>query len=99
MGNSILIKERKGKYIYIGERIASFQLQDDDIVEYLSPIGNNDVPYPYAKGIKYTYLMIEKIKIPNEKLHNSDPYRQYYDYQDNPTTPNVYMPFHKQQLD
>ena len=84
-GNSLLLQISKNKYIYVGSSIYMFQI-DDTIISYKSPIGNSDVPYPYAIGTKYTYLMIEKVYIDNEVLKGSfpkyidtnDPYAKYY---------------------
>ena len=84
-GNSLLLQISKNKYIYIGSSIYMFQI-DDTIISYKSPIGNSDVPYPYAIGTKYTYLMIEKVYIDNKVLEGSfpkyidtnDPYAKYY---------------------
>ena len=46
-GNSILIHVHDNEYIFVGERIFSFQ-PAFPIVDFKSPVGNNDVPYPYA---------------------------------------------------
>ena len=57
------------KYIYIGSEIYSFTTgngKENAIVKYISPIGNNDVPYPYAISGKYTYLMIEDVILDNQ---------------------------------
>ena len=79
-GNSILLKLTDSKYQYIGESIKTFDtIKGDKIKKYYSPVGNNDVPYPYAVGEKYTYLMIESVYIPNESLDMiGGPYEQYY---------------------
>lgn len=59
-GNSILLQVGPGKYIYIGDGIREFTTKDGDKIEkYYSPVGNNDVPYPYAVGKKYTYFMLD----------------------------------------
>lgn len=82
-GNSILLKHKeKNKYTYIGSDIREFKTINGDLIKkYYSPIGNNDVPYPYAIGEKYTYLMIEQVYIPNEKLDFTlDIYGQYYGF-------------------
>lgn len=77
LGNSILIKIKNNIYIYVGEYIYSFEI-DDEIINYESPIGNSDVPYPYAIGDKYVYLMIEQVKINKNDLQTNDPYTHYY---------------------
>lgn len=76
-GNSILIKLSVHRYIYIGYIIYSFSIPDE-IISYKSPIGNNDVPYPYAIGTRYTYLMIEDIFLPNQMIGTNSPYDVYY---------------------
>lgn len=92
-GNSILINTDRNNYVFIGSRIYSFQAKYE-IVEYISPVGNNDVPYPYAiDKNKNIYLMEENIILHNDKInkldhsHSSldliqDPYRYYYDNQE-----------------
>lgn len=78
-GNSILLQLSKNKYMFIGWKIETFATPDgDEILRYYSPIGNNDVPYPYAIGKKYTYLMIENVYLPNEVLEMYDVYGHYY---------------------
>ena len=79
-GNSILlqISRSKKEYIFIGSKIFSF-LSKFEIVDFISPVGNNDVPYPYAIDVEDNYyLMIEDVslKVPHG---NYDPYRYYYD--------------------
>jgi hypothetical protein len=72
------------KYIFIGQEIYSFHAHNI-INEYYSPIGNNDVPYPYAIDAdnKY-YLMGECVIVNNEHKqedifkNNHDPYMDYY---------------------
>lgn len=83
LGNSILINKTGREYVFIGETIYSFTAKDH-IVEYHSPIGNSDVPYPFAIGDKYVYFMIEynvidvtafdehEIKDPYTKLYGHD---------------------------
>lgn len=67
-GNTILIQTEKNMFIYIQRDIEEYII-DDTILDYYSPIGNNDVPYPYAIGEKNIYLFtlygkyIEKSKI------------------------------------
>lgn len=45
-GNSILLHIKDRLYVFIGESI--FQFYSDEIKKFVSPVGNNDVPYPYA---------------------------------------------------
>ena len=72
-GNSILVK--KGQtYYYIGESLYSFT-PTDEILLYISPVGNNGVPYPYAIGKKYIYLIVEKVKMEVDHFY---PYTSLY---------------------
>lgn len=49
-GNSILLHINDNNYVYIGADIKFFQPWAT-IEQYESPIGNSDVPYPWAKDI------------------------------------------------
>lgn len=55
-GNTILIKLNKNKYIFIGDEILYIDTKDE-ILNYYSPIGNNDVPYPIAYGTNFVYSL------------------------------------------
>lgn len=83
-GNSILLQKNNRVFVFIGNEIFEFSpAESDSIRDYNSYIGNNDFPYPFAIGEKYTYLMIEKVYIPNEYLDmKKDPYAQYYGHMD-----------------
>jgi hypothetical protein len=78
-GNSILVK-KGSKYIYIGSEIYEFTPFDNESIEkYYSNIGNSDVPYPYAIGQTYVYLMIEKVAVERALFDlKEDVYQQYY---------------------
>lgn len=76
-GNSFLFHEEGLTYVFVGEVIRRFTAKYP-IVTYVSPVGNNDVPYPYAidESGRY-YLLIENVVL----FHNPnfpDPYRHYY---------------------
>lgn len=78
-GNSILLKMSDDKYIYIGESIFSFKPLGK-IVQYMSPVGNSDVPYPYAIDEERNfYLMIEGVIVKGVPL-GEEPYDYYYKY-------------------
>lgn len=77
-GNSVLVETAPYHYVYIGSTIFSFRAVDE-IQQYYSPIGNSDVPYPYAVGSEYTYLMLDHVMMPNTERIDDDPYRQFYD--------------------
>ncbi len=81
-GNSILFqvksdKPKQYKYIYVGSEIYSFYT-NEIIEKYHSPIGNNDVPYPYAISESSIYLMSEKIVLNKDAVKLKDPYAEYY---------------------
>lgn len=80
-GNSLLVQITNHDYIFIGWEVYSFNTTDV-IREYYSPVGNSDVPYPYAVGDQYIYLMIENVYMPKTVLNNYedfvDPYEVYY---------------------
>lgn len=78
-GNSILIKLNDNKYIYIGDNIFEFTPLSP-IKKYISHVGNNCVPYPYAvdENDNY-YLMLENVIVSNIPIKNIDnPYKYYY---------------------
>ena len=87
-GNSVLLSLGDNKYVFIGQSIWEFSTGGDRILEYYSPIGNSDVPYPFAVGENYTYLMLEKVRVPNALLDSSvGPYAQVYGFKDFITRP------------
>jgi hypothetical protein len=78
IGNSLLIKTGVNKYIYVGSEIYSIETKEE-IKKYYSPVGNSDVPYPYAVGDNLTYFMLDKKTLPNELLDlKKDGYEQFY---------------------
>jgi len=77
-GNSILVRITPRTFVFIGQEIIKFNI-NDTIVGYKSPIYGSDVAYPYAMGSKNTYLFIENTYIPNELLTDPDPYTQLYE--------------------
>lgn len=76
----MVIQLNEFKYMFVGEKITEFVLEkNDEIIEYISGIGNSDVPYPYIVGKKNIYLMIEDIYFPKDCIRNMDDYCDYYD--------------------
>lgn len=71
-GNSILIKLTSKMYMFIGMNIKTFSLENDEIINFISPVGNNDVPYPFAIGKKNTYFFFEDTYIDNKYLINKN---------------------------
>ena len=78
-GNSILLYEGSNEYLYIGSEIFRFR-SETTIVEFVSHIGNNDVPYPFAIDEEDNYYFMLEYAILKVDSHSSDdPYRFYYD--------------------
>ena len=84
-GNSILLRLENNKYVFIGDKIVTFE-SIANIIQFISPVGNNDVPYPYAIDIQNNiYLFVENIiLLNNENLlknlqeNDNNPYHYYY---------------------
>jgi hypothetical protein len=57
-GNSLLININNIEYIHIGYKIYKFTAKDT-IIDFISPVGNSDVPYPVAYGTEYVYFMLD----------------------------------------
>jgi hypothetical protein len=78
-GNSILLELSPLHYLFIGSRIYSFRTLFP-IVQYVSPVGNNNVPYPFAiDSSGQFYLMSENAILQSvPKAHRADPYEWYY---------------------
>jgi hypothetical protein len=80
VGNSLLAHIQDRKYVWIGWLVYEFTTAPGDyIVEFHSPVGHSDVPYPYAIGRLHTYLFLEGKYLSNKHLERSaDPYVTYY---------------------
>lgn len=63
LGNSILVKINTSRYLFIGETVYEFS-PNEEIKNFYSPVGNNDVPCPYAIGEDYVYFMMERKRVP-----------------------------------
>jgi hypothetical protein len=61
-GNSILVKETKTSYVSIGYNIQKFTIPaSEEIFDYVSPVGNSDVPYPVAFSENNVYFMLDMV--------------------------------------
>ena len=76
-GNTLLLESENNEYVYIsGLEIFRFKT-DDKIIDYISLMGKNKVPYAIIIGKKYThfiahhYNFIENDKIEEALLLNS----------------------------
>jgi len=76
-GSSILLKLGPCKYVFIGAQIFSFTSYAE-ITKFVSTMGNNDVPYPYAFDAESNaYLFIENVVLRQAPTYH-DPYNVYY---------------------
>lgn len=66
------------EYAYIGSKFYFFET-DSPIVEYVSEVGNNDVPHPYAVDERGRfYLMVENVVLSKLYPSETDPYGAFY---------------------
>ena len=80
-GNSLLLHLEGLKYVFVGESVFSFTAKSP-ITKYVSPVGNNDVPYPWAMDEQgFRYLMISSVIVTGKLFENSDadPYELFFD--------------------
>ena len=78
-GNTILLEIGPKRYVWIGsDGIYEFQAKAE-IVEFQSPVGNNDVPYPFAIDKNHNYYLLLESVIVSNIPENTDPYTYYYD--------------------
>lgn len=71
LGNSVLVKEGVNRYVYIGSEIYRFYIKDQ-IVDYFSLVGPNDVPYPVAVSSDNVFYMLDKVYIAKKDLQSDD---------------------------
>ena len=61
-GNTLLLEFEDNEYAHIsGLEIFKFKT-DDKIIDYISLIGNNMIPFTFAVGEKYTYFLYNRYK-------------------------------------
>ena len=65
-GNSILFEIKEQEYIFVGKTIYYFNTKPnkDKIVKFISNMGPNRVPYPFAYGEKNVYFMLDQKFLP-----------------------------------
>ena len=66
-GNSILLQLNDNRYA-IGCYI--YEFTSNKIISFISPVGNNDFPYPFALDKDNAYLMLDEKYIPLKYLSN-----------------------------
>ncbi len=79
-GNTILLRLNTYDYVFVGGKIYEFSTPNDEIIEYLSQVGNNEVPYPVAFSDKNVYLMLDNGYVPKDKFPPFDKYETYSYY-------------------
>ena len=62
----------------MGENLFSFET-NDEIVDYFSEHGNNDVKYPFAYGKENIYFMLHQKYVPIQEYEKS-PIKNEYQY-------------------
>lgn len=87
-GNSILLELTGGKYIYIGSEIYQFTPKST-ILSFTSPVGNSDIPYPFAMDEENIYFMLYAVYVPIKylpkmsKTQMTDLYAYFYGHDGN----------------
>ena len=68
-GNTLLLECENNEYLYISG-LEIFKLKTGDkVIDYISLIGNNMIPYTFAVGENYTYFLASHYKfIENDKI-------------------------------
>ena len=74
-GNFLFEIENK-KYDYVGDKLFSFET-NDEIVDYFTKHGNNDVKYSFAYGKENIYFMLHQKYIPLQEYENSTMKNEY----------------------
>ena len=71
-GNTLLIECENNEYVYIsGLEFVKFET-DDKIIDYISLMGNNMIPYAIMVGERYTYFLYHRYKfIENNKIEEN----------------------------
>lgn len=57
-GNSVLIQKSNTRYMYISGSIKEFKCPEQ-IIEFHAPVGNSDVPYPFAVTENGRFILFE----------------------------------------
>ena len=73
---NFLFKIGDKKYIHVGEKLFSFET-DDEIVKYSSEHGFNDIKFPFAHGKENIYFMLHQKRIPLQEYENSTMKNKY----------------------
>ena len=74
---NFLFKIEYKKYIHVGEKLFSFET-NDETVDYFTEHGNNDIKYSFVYGKENIYFMLHQEYIPLQGYENST---MKYEYQ------------------
>jgi hypothetical protein len=66
-GNTVLVKLTDTRYLYVAGEIYEFETEGP-ILDYVSPVGNSNVPYPVAFTEKSVYFLVEKAVVERKDL-------------------------------
>jgi len=101
-GNTLLFQISKRTFMHVGNCIYTFHLPPkDDVLSFVSLMGPNAVPYPYAVGRVNTYLFDSYGTAPSSFISNrllkkgQDPYDQYYEMESEGQKVQGYKLLHK----
>ena len=72
-----LFETEDKKYIYVGEKLVTFQT-NDKIVNYFSDIGFNDIKCQIAYSEENIYFVLHRKYIPTEESKNSTQKDEYH---------------------
>ena len=73
---NFLFKIEDKKYIHVGEKLFSFET-NDEIEKYFSEHGFNDLKFPFAYGKENIYFMLHQKYIPIQEYENSTMKNEY----------------------
>ena len=74
-GNFLFEIENK-KYVYVGDKLFSFET-NDEIVDYFTEHGFNDVKFPFAHGKENIHFMLHQKYIPRQEYEKSTVKNEY----------------------
>jgi hypothetical protein len=75
--NTILLNTSDNNYVFIDRDGFSFKAIEK-IIEYKSPYGANEVPYPFAITENYVYMILDKMYIEKHYFNTSDDWEDLY---------------------
>jgi len=71
-GNTLLVVDQKNKVYFIQDKVIQLNHIKGNIQGYISPVGNNDVPYPMIFTSKYVYDWCENFAEHHVPQHKDD---------------------------